>query len=79
MFTHHKTFIIALSISKQHIAIAPEMKTIEHFTQEIKEARYDYSPNLLRIRWKDDIPYELLKRMIEYNLADKANNIQFWR
>ena len=38
MFSDHGTFIIAFSISKQHISVAPEAVVLDRFDDEIKEA-----------------------------------------
>lgn len=79
MFTDHGTFIIAFSMSKNHISVSPERAGMIQFEDEIKEAGYDASTMLMRIPWKDDVNYELLGKMIEYNIAEKADYNLFWR
>ena len=79
MFTDHGTFIIGFSVSKKHLAVAPESVTIAHVEDEIKMAGYDYTKELVRIPWKDQVDYSLLEKMIEFNISDKADCTTFWR
>lgn len=79
MFTDHGTFIIGLSVSKKHLAVAPESITITHVEDDIKKAGYGYTKELIRIPWSGSVEYSLLERMIEFNIRDKANCTTFWR
>ncbi|MDV2884719.1 iron chaperone [Alkalihalophilus pseudofirmus] len=79
MFTEHGTFIIGFSVSKKHLAIAPESVTITHVEADIVEAGYEYTKELIRIPWKAPVDYSLLEKMIEFNIRDKANCSTFWR
>jgi uncharacterized protein YdhG (YjbR/CyaY superfamily) len=79
MFTHHGTFIIAFSISKRHLAVAPERVVIERFSDEIAQAGYDHSKELVRIPWDSPVDFSLLEKMIAFNIADKADIPTFWR
>lgn len=79
IFTDHGTFIIGFSVSKKHIAIAPEKQAIDMFSKEIIEAGYSHGSNVFRITWQDNVDYELLKKIIEYNMEDKKNCNSFWR
>ncbi|WP_040513044.1 iron chaperone [Gracilibacillus halophilus] len=79
MFMNHGTFIIAFSIAKPHLAIAPERKAMFHFEEEIQAAGYSASKQLIRIKWTQSVDYALLKRIIEYNIEDKKDVTTFWR
>ncbi|WP_340017125.1 iron chaperone [Paenibacillus sp. FSL K6-1318] len=79
MFTDHETFIIGFSVSKQHLAVAPEKAGIIRFSEEITQAGYDHTKELVRMKWKQEIDFSLLERMIEFNIADKADCSTFWR
>ncbi|CAM4523271.1 MULTISPECIES: iron chaperone [Paenibacillus] len=79
MFTDHDTFIIGFSVSKQHLAVAPEKAGINRFSEEITQAGYDHTKELVRMKWKQEIDFSLLERMIEFNIADKAECSTFWR
>ncbi|BES64975.1 iron chaperone frataxin [Gottschalkiaceae bacterium SANA] len=79
MFTDHGTFIIGFSVSKLHLAVAPEEITINHFAGEMAKAGYDHTKQLMRIKWKDPVDYSLLERIIIFNMTDKADYSTFWR
>jgi uncharacterized protein YdhG (YjbR/CyaY superfamily) len=79
MFTDHDTFIIGFSIAKHHLAVAPERAGINRFADEIVRAGYDFTKELVRIRWDEPVDYSLLKKMIEFNMVDKAQCLTFWR
>lgn len=79
MFTDHGTFIIGFSVSKKHLAVAPESVTISFVEDDIVKAGYDYTKLLIRIPWNRPIEYSLLEKMIEFNIWDKANCSTFWR
>lgn len=79
MFTDHETFIIGFSVAKKHIAVAPEHVAIIHVKDDIEKAGYDYTKELVRIPWNRPVEYSLLKKMIEFNIEDKADCKTFWR
>lgn len=79
MFTHKDTYIIGFSHSKKHISMSPEAKPIQEFETLIEEAGLSHTDNIIRIRFEDPIPYELIKTLIEYNIKDKAGYTKFWR
>ncbi len=79
MFTHHGTFIIGFSMAKHHMAVAPERAGIDHFTEEIIQAGYSHSKELIRIPWDSPIDFMLLEKMIQFNILDKAECSTFWR
>lgn len=51
MFTDHSTFIIGFSVSKTHLAAAPEREGILRFSRDIAHSGYDHSQQLFRIKW----------------------------
>lgn len=79
MFTDHGTFIIGFSISKQHLAIAPEKVVIDSFSDEIVQAGYDHTAQLMRIKWNSPVNFSLLEKIIKFNIVDKAECATFWR
>ncbi len=79
MFTDHGTYIIGFSVAKHHMAVAPEQVGINHFSEEIVQAGYEYSKELIRIPWDNPVDYALLERIIEFNIKDKAECSTFWR
>ncbi|QWC00736.1 DUF1801 domain-containing protein [Mycoplasmatota bacterium] len=79
MFTHHGTYIIGFSVSKTHIAVAPEQKTMLMFKDDIIRSGYGYGKMIVRFPWDQAIDYDLIKKFIEYNFQDKKDTNLFWR
>ncbi|MDF2872575.1 MAG: hypothetical protein K0R05_4150 [Anaerocolumna sp.] len=79
MFTDHGTYIIGFSVSKKHMAVAPEELTLAKFVNEIEQADYSHTTGLIRITWDNAVDYGLLEKMIEFNIQDKADYTTFWR
>ena len=79
MFADHGTFIVGISIAKQHLNIALERAAIIHFSEEIGKVGYDHSKELLQIRWDSPIDFKLLEKMIAFNILEKADYSTFWR
>lgn len=79
MFTMNGTFILAISALKNHISFAPEVKTMQIFHDDFKQANIEQTSHLFKIKYNDVIDYELLKRVIEFNMKDKKGYPKFWR
>jgi len=79
MFTDHGTFIIGFSVAKQHLAVAPEKLTLDKFSNEIIKAGYEHGKMLVRLPFTNEIPFQLLEKIIEFNIKDKASCTTFWR
>lgn len=79
MFTDHGTFIIGFSIAKHHIAVAPEAAAINHFEKKLKEAGYSHTKQLFRIKWTEKVDYDLLGKIVDFNIEDKKDMVKFWR
>lgn len=79
MFTLNGTFIIAFSVASKHLSVAPERAGIIHFEEEFKLKKHDYSKMFLRFPFDKPFDYDLLSKMIEFNIKDKENCKTFWR
>ncbi|WP_240333987.1 iron chaperone [Rothia sp. ZJ932] len=79
MFTHHGTYIIGFSYASKHLSVAPEQAGINHISQELDKQGISYTPNLFRLPWTQEPPYELICRVIAFNIEDKAEITSFWR
>jgi uncharacterized protein len=79
MFSNHGTYIIGFSTAKHHLSVSPEELGITHFAEDIAQAGYSYTKGLFRIPWNKPVNYELLEKMIEFNIQDKAECSTFWR
>ncbi|WP_179951121.1 iron chaperone [Levilactobacillus suantsaiihabitans] len=79
LFTDHGTFIIGFSVAKSHMAFAPEGPAMEQFADQIAANKYNPGKMYARIKWTQDVDYELLRQIIAFNIADKADVTTFWR
>ena len=79
MFSFHGTFIIAFSVSREHIAVTPESAAIRVFEEDIRKAGYAATKMLFRIKWTDTVDKGLLRKLISYNMEDKKGMTTFWR
>lgn len=79
MFTDHGTFIIGFSETKNHMSFTPEEAVIQLFSEEIVKSGYEHTKGIVKIKWTDEIDFALLKKMIEFNLREKAECTTFFR
>ncbi|MBC2003184.1 iron chaperone [Listeria booriae] len=79
MFTDHGTFIIGFSVSKKHMAIAPEGEGMVRLADAIAASGYPTTKMLIQMPWDKPVDYTLIKTIIDFNIADKAECTTFWR
>jgi hypothetical protein len=79
MFTDHGTFILGFSVAKKHLAVTPEQAGITHFAKDFEQAGLSYSSMIVRFPFDQPFNFELLAKMIEFNLEDKKDCTTFWR
>lgn len=79
MYVHEGTYIIGFSLSKAHASVAPEEKGMEVFHDKISEAGYSQTKNLFRVKYTEEVDYELLREIIAFNIKDKTGYTKFWR
>lgn len=48
-------------------------------SDRIRARGYSRAKRLWRIRFDQEIPYDLLQKMIQLNIAEKADYTRFWR
>ncbi|GKQ42347.1 intracellular iron chaperone frataxin [Companilactobacillus sp. RD055328] len=77
MFTDHGTFIIGFSVSKNHFSVATE-KAIDEFRDEIHQAGYTTGIKVIRVEFDKDVNYQLLKKLIDWNIENKKDIQTFW-
>ena len=79
MFTDHGTFIIGFSYASKHMAVAPETAGMIHFEEELEARGISHGSKMFRMPWSQDVPFDLLSQVIEFNIADKKDVATFWR
>lgn len=77
MFTDHGTFIIGFSMTKKHIAAAPERAGLEYILDDLELAGYSCTKELFRIKWNQEVDYALLRKVIAFNIAEKKRLYSF--
>lgn len=73
------TFILGFSKAKPHFAVAPEKYTRDYFEEEIKKAGYQTTKMFMKIKWTDELNFDLIHKMIDKNIEDKQHSTKFWR
>lgn len=73
------TFILGFSKAKPHFAVAPEKYTRDYFEEEIKKAGYQTTKMFMKIKWTDEVNFDLIHKMIDKNIEDKQHSTKFWR
>ncbi len=56
---------IVYSAFKTHLGIYPSPETIKHFKKEL--SKYEKSGSTIKFHLNEPIPYELIKKIVEYN------------
>lgn len=79
MFMDHGTFIIGFSKAKNHMSFTLEEAVMKIFLEDIEKSGYEHTKLLAKIKWTDEVDFDLLKKMIEFNIADKATCTTFFR
>jgi len=78
MFIDHGTYIIGLSVSKMHLAIGLEARSMDRLIEIIKKSEYEHSKMLIKIKWTQEIDYEFLDLIITDIIKDKKSIKTFW-
>ncbi len=52
---------------------------IQRFSDDIKASGYGQTKMLFRIGWEQPVDYDLLGKIIAFNIKDKSNIKTFWR
>ncbi len=79
MYVHDATFIVGFGPYKDYFAVSPEAYTVTKFQDEVAKAGYSNTKNFIRIGWDEDVNLALLKKLISFNINDKAGLSTFWR
>lgn len=79
MYTMGNTFILGIDSAKKHISISPEEKTMDIYKDDIEKSGYSQTRGLFRIKYSENVDYDLLKKLIDYNIEDKKGYKKFWR
>jgi len=79
MFTDHGTFIIGFSVAKDHLSVAPELAGMDKIAPVLQERGIDRTKMLIKFPWDKEVDLDVIKQIIDFNIADKADCEGFWR
>ncbi|CAD2070680.1 DUF1801 domain-containing protein [Jeotgalicoccus meleagridis] len=79
LYVKDGSFMIGIKPSKHHFSVNPEAKGIEKFSEKIKNAGYSHEKMTYKVKYTDDMNYDLLKEIIDFNIEDKKHLDTFWR
>jgi uncharacterized protein YdhG (YjbR/CyaY superfamily) len=78
MFIHHGTYIIGMSVSKNHLSIGLEARSMERLVKIIESSEYEHSKMLIKIKWSQEIDYDFLRNITSDIIVDKKDVKTFW-
>lgn len=79
MYVLNKTFILGLSALKAHVSLAPEKEVITLFKDELIANNYIVLNNLFKIGIDHEINFDLIKKIIDFNIESKKDSKTFFR
>ena len=78
-FVDHGTFIISFSYSKKNMVVSPEAAGVRKFSEELDKLGYGYGSMTIKFPWNRPMNYDLLEKIIRFNIEDKKDCETFWR
>lgn len=79
MITDHGTYICGFSYATGHITVGLENYVMNKFVSAIEEAGYSHGKMIFRIKWDEEVNFDLLKSIILFVIEDKSDVKSFWR
>lgn len=69
-------FVYAFSAHKAHLSFAPPADALRHFREELEA--HDTTKHMLRVRYDQPLPEDLIRRMAEYSVKVVGEREGFW-
>lgn len=81
MYEAHGTFIIGFKPAKTHFGIIAEAPAAERFKSEAGNLGLTFtsSGKVSVVKWTQEIPFELIKKLVTFQLEDKKNTTTYFR
>lgn len=79
MFTNNDTFIVGFSAAAKHMAFSPEHAGMVEFEDRLDAEGISHGTMMARMMWNEEVPWDLLRDMIAFNIKDKEGHPKFWR
>lgn len=80
MYEAHGTFIIGFKPAKAHFGIIAETAAAQ-FKAEAEDLGLSFtgSGQVITVKWAQDIPFELVKKLVAVQLAEKEDSRTYFR
>lgn len=78
MIKYKETFVIAFSTAKAHFSIAPDVRALELFSDQIEQNGYDLLKKGFKIKYNQPINNELIEEIVKYTISIKQDATGFW-
>lgn len=72
------TFIMMISVAKNHFGIGLELETMNVFEKEIKDNKYGKLKKGITIKYEDYVDQDMIQKMITFTLEYKKDAKGFW-
>ena len=79
MYVAHGTFIVGFKPAKAHIGLLCEEVGVEKFLSAASNLGLKNTKGRFILPWKSEVPFELMREIVKFNLADKADLTSFFR
>lgn len=80
MFIREATFIVGFSVAKAHMSVAFEPDMMAKFAadERFEKSGYSSTNGLFRIKWNQEVDWNLLRDMLAASLDFKRGSTTFW-
>ncbi len=78
MIKYNETFICGVTVAKQHMTLAFETQVQDMFKDQIIASGYGLNLKTFKIKYNQEINYELLTEMVMYSIKLKKSITTFW-
>lgn len=79
MITINKSFVAGFSLATHHFSLAIESEALELFADQVKESGYERTKMFIKIKYTQEIDYQLLERIFNYKIEEKKDSTTFWK
>ncbi len=79
MIKYKETFIAGVTVAKAHFTMAFENEALEFFRERIIENGYGLNLKTFKIKYNQEVDFELLREMVLFSIELKKDAKGFWK
>ncbi|WOO88868.1 YdeI/OmpD-associated family protein [Mollicutes bacterium LVI A0078] len=79
MIKYKETFICGVTVAKAHFTLAFEAEALDFFRERIIENGYGMNLKTFKIKYNQEIDFELLSQMVLFSIELKKDAKGFWK